>query len=173
MKIKSEVYLTMQKQYMEQSNSLSTKLEFLIQNAQQLHILRLQIWTRHLTSIQKVHSYAAGRQETDFLREENLNDLKFPLWEAFNLARIWCIHNFQGSSGNHDKDSSKGIQGDRSCCKFCSPWTNCYVPFLGRSEESIKWMVDLCPLGRIGQTGDLTPIVGLIGFDAGEWTHQG
>uniref|UniRef100_A0A7N0VKQ5 Uncharacterized protein n=1 Tax=Kalanchoe fedtschenkoi TaxID=63787 RepID=A0A7N0VKQ5_KALFE len=56
---------------------------------------------------------------------------------------------------------------------------NCVAPgptatelfFQGKSEETINRMVDLCPLGRLGQTHDLTPIVGLIASDAGEWIN--
>ncbi|CAM8971440.1 unnamed protein product [Rhodiola kirilowii] len=56
---------------------------------------------------------------------------------------------------------------------------NCIAPgptatelfFEGKSEETIKRMMDLCPLGRLGQTDDVTPIVGLLASDAGEWIN--
>lgn len=56
---------------------------------------------------------------------------------------------------------------------------NCVAPgptatelfYEGKSEETIKRMIDLCPLGRLGQTDDITPIVGLLASDAGEWIN--
>lgn len=56
---------------------------------------------------------------------------------------------------------------------------NCVAPgptatelfYEGKSEETIKRMTDSCPLGRLGKTDDLTPIVGLLASDAGEWIN--
>ncbi|KAJ4971828.1 hypothetical protein NE237_004927 [Protea cynaroides] len=56
---------------------------------------------------------------------------------------------------------------------------NCIAPgpvatelfFAGKTEETIKRLADACPLGRLGEPQDITPIVGFIASDAGEWIN--
>ncbi|KAM7250353.1 hypothetical protein ACFE04_022236 [Oxalis oulophora] len=56
---------------------------------------------------------------------------------------------------------------------------NCIAPgpvatemfFAGKSEETVKRLVGNCPLGRLGEPKDITPIVGLLATDAGEWIN--
>ncbi|XP_051114444.1 NADPH-dependent aldehyde reductase-like protein, chloroplastic [Andrographis paniculata] len=43
--------------------------------------------------------------------------------------------------------------------------------FAGKTEEAIKKAVDDCPLGRLGETGDVAPLVGFLATDAGEWVN--
>ncbi|OWM78807.1 hypothetical protein CDL15_Pgr002978 [Punica granatum] len=43
--------------------------------------------------------------------------------------------------------------------------------FEGRSEEEIQRAIDMCPLGRLGETQDVAPIVRLLASDAGEWVN--
>ncbi|KAI6673546.1 hypothetical protein NL676_001452 [Syzygium grande] len=50
---------------------------------------------------------------------------------------------------------------------------NCIAPgpiatdlfFAGRSEEYVKGVVEACPLGRLGKTDDITPVVGFLASD--------
>ena len=56
---------------------------------------------------------------------------------------------------------------------------NCVAPgpvatelfFLGRSEESIKQAMEECPMGRLGETKDVAPLVGFLATDASEWVN--
>ncbi|KAK9107892.1 hypothetical protein Syun_023903 [Stephania yunnanensis] len=56
---------------------------------------------------------------------------------------------------------------------------NCVAPgptateffFAGKTEETVKRMADACPLGRIGETSDIAPVVGFVAGDAGEWIN--
>ncbi|PIN20218.1 Reductase [Handroanthus impetiginosus] len=56
---------------------------------------------------------------------------------------------------------------------------NCVAPgpvatemyFAGKTEEAIKKAVEYCPLGRLGQTEDVAPLVGFLASDAGEWVN--
>ncbi|KAL6005204.1 hypothetical protein ACLOJK_005766 [Asimina triloba] len=56
---------------------------------------------------------------------------------------------------------------------------NCVAPgptatemfFAGKSEEAIQRFADLSPLGRLGETKDVAPLVGFLASDAGEWIN--
>ncbi|CAA7394850.1 unnamed protein product [Spirodela intermedia] len=56
---------------------------------------------------------------------------------------------------------------------------NCVAPgavatemfFAGKSEEDVKRAVDLVPLGRLGETEDIAPVVGFLASDAGQWIN--
>ncbi|KAF3441217.1 hypothetical protein FNV43_RR15130 [Rhamnella rubrinervis] len=56
---------------------------------------------------------------------------------------------------------------------------NCVAPgpiasdmfFAGKTEEQVKSAVEACPLGRLGQTEDVAPMVGFLASDAGEWVN--
>ncbi|XP_043690856.1 NADPH-dependent aldehyde reductase-like protein, chloroplastic [Telopea speciosissima] len=56
---------------------------------------------------------------------------------------------------------------------------NCIAPgpvatelfFAGKTEATIKRIVDACPLGRLGETQDITHIVGFLASDSGEWIN--
>lgn len=56
---------------------------------------------------------------------------------------------------------------------------NCVAPgpiatemfFAGKTEEVIKRVVDESPLGRLGETEDVAPLVGFLATDAGEWVN--
>ncbi|XP_041012155.1 NADPH-dependent aldehyde reductase-like protein, chloroplastic [Juglans microcarpa x Juglans regia] len=56
---------------------------------------------------------------------------------------------------------------------------NCVAPgpvatelfFAGKTEETIKRLVDGCPLGRLGEPKDVTQVVGFLASDAGEWIN--
>ncbi|XP_027359147.1 NADPH-dependent aldehyde reductase-like protein, chloroplastic [Abrus precatorius] len=56
---------------------------------------------------------------------------------------------------------------------------NCVAPgpiatelfFGGRTEEQVKKIVDESPLGRLGETKDVAPLVGFLASDAGEWVN--
>ncbi|XP_031381490.1 NADPH-dependent aldehyde reductase-like protein, chloroplastic [Punica granatum] len=56
---------------------------------------------------------------------------------------------------------------------------NCVAPgpigtemlFAGRSQEEIQRMIDMCPLGRLGETRDVAPVVGFLASDASEWIN--
>nr|DAD29400.1 TPA_asm: hypothetical protein HUJ06_030868 [Nelumbo nucifera] len=43
--------------------------------------------------------------------------------------------------------------------------------FAGKTEETVKRIVDACPLGRIGEPKDIAQLVGFIACDAGEWVN--
>ncbi|KAL2501471.1 NAD(P)-binding Rossmann-fold superfamily protein [Forsythia ovata] len=56
---------------------------------------------------------------------------------------------------------------------------NCVAPgpvatdmfFSGKTEEMVKMAVEACPLGRLGETEDVAPVVGFLASDAGEWVN--
>ncbi|XP_059647311.1 NADPH-dependent aldehyde reductase-like protein, chloroplastic [Cornus florida] len=56
---------------------------------------------------------------------------------------------------------------------------NCVAPgpvatemfFDGKTEEMVKRVVDQCPMGRLGETRDVVPVVGFLASDAGEWIN--
>ncbi|KAL3534054.1 hypothetical protein ACH5RR_007575 [Cinchona calisaya] len=56
---------------------------------------------------------------------------------------------------------------------------NCVAPgpiasdmfFAGKTEEMIQRAVDENPLGRLGQTDDVVPLVGFLASDAGQWVN--
>ncbi|XP_050387940.1 NADPH-dependent aldehyde reductase-like protein, chloroplastic [Argentina anserina] len=56
---------------------------------------------------------------------------------------------------------------------------NCVAPgpvatelfFAGKSEETMNKMKDACPLGRLGQPQDVSPVVGFLAGDAGQWIN--
>ncbi|XP_052174662.1 NADPH-dependent aldehyde reductase-like protein, chloroplastic [Diospyros lotus] len=56
---------------------------------------------------------------------------------------------------------------------------NCVAPgpvaselfFAGKTEEMVQRFVDACPLGRLGQAGDVSQVVGFLAGDAGEWIN--
>ncbi|KAK7396167.1 hypothetical protein VNO78_16978 [Psophocarpus tetragonolobus] len=56
---------------------------------------------------------------------------------------------------------------------------NCVAPgpiatdmfFEGRTEETVNRIVQECPLGRLGETKDVAPVVGFLATDASEWVN--
>jgi 3-oxoacyl-[acyl-carrier protein] reductase len=56
---------------------------------------------------------------------------------------------------------------------------NCVAPgpiatemfFGGRTDEQVKKIIDESPLGRLGETKDVAPLVGFLASDAGEWVN--
>ena len=56
---------------------------------------------------------------------------------------------------------------------------NCVAPgavatdmfFEGKSEEMMKKAASAPPLGRLGETKDIAPVVGFLATDAGEWVN--
>lgn len=56
---------------------------------------------------------------------------------------------------------------------------NCVAPgpvatelfFAGKTEETVKRLVDSCPLGRLGEPKDIAQLVGFLVTDAGEWVN--
>uniref|UniRef100_A0A5B7BVU7 Putative short-chain type dehydrogenase/reductase isoform X2 n=1 Tax=Davidia involucrata TaxID=16924 RepID=A0A5B7BVU7_DAVIN len=56
---------------------------------------------------------------------------------------------------------------------------NCVAPgpiatemfFAGKTEEQVKKVVEDSPLGRLGETKDVAPVVGFLASDAGEWVN--
>ncbi|KAM3379896.1 hypothetical protein P3S68_012310 [Capsicum galapagoense] len=55
---------------------------------------------------------------------------------------------------------------------------NCVAPgpiatemfFKGRTEEMVKKAIDECPHGRLGQSEDVAPVIGVLAGDTSEWT---
>ncbi|KAL8529524.1 hypothetical protein ACS0TY_006810 [Phlomoides rotata] len=43
--------------------------------------------------------------------------------------------------------------------------------FAGKSEELIEKIVEECPLGRLGETKDVVPLLGFLAGDAGQWVN--
>ncbi|GLT26750.1 hypothetical protein SLA2020_017950 [Shorea laevis] len=43
--------------------------------------------------------------------------------------------------------------------------------FAGKTEETVKRIVDATPLGRLGEPNDISGIVGFLATDAGEWIN--
>ncbi|KAM7500319.1 hypothetical protein LguiA_024733 [Lonicera macranthoides] len=56
---------------------------------------------------------------------------------------------------------------------------NCVAPgpvatelfYAGKTEETVKRIVDACPLGRIGESQDVANVVGFLASDTGEWVN--
>lgn len=56
---------------------------------------------------------------------------------------------------------------------------NCVAPgpvasdlfFAGKSEEMVQRLVDACPMGRLGEATDVTPLVGFLVSDGGAWVN--
>lgn len=56
---------------------------------------------------------------------------------------------------------------------------NCVAPgpiatelfFAGKTEEQVKRVIEECPLGRLGETKDVAPVVGFLATDASEWVN--
>jgi 3-oxoacyl-[acyl-carrier protein] reductase len=56
---------------------------------------------------------------------------------------------------------------------------NCVAPgavatdmfFGGKTEETVKLIAEINPLGRIGETKDISPVVGFLASDSGEWIN--
>lgn len=56
---------------------------------------------------------------------------------------------------------------------------NCVAPgpiatemyFSGKTEEQIQKNIEESPLGRLGETKDIAPVVGFLATDAGEWIN--
>ncbi|XP_073005282.1 NADPH-dependent aldehyde reductase-like protein, chloroplastic [Typha latifolia] len=56
---------------------------------------------------------------------------------------------------------------------------NCVAPgpvatelfFAGKSEEVVRRLVELNPMGRLGETKDIAPVVGFLCTDAAEWVN--
>lgn len=56
---------------------------------------------------------------------------------------------------------------------------NCVAPgpiatelfFAGKSEGDVKRFVDLIPMGRLGETKDIPPVIGFLATDSGEWVN--
>ncbi|KAK7308299.1 hypothetical protein VNO77_41901 [Canavalia gladiata] len=56
---------------------------------------------------------------------------------------------------------------------------NCVAPgpvatemfFEGKTEETVSKTVEECPLGRLGETKDVAPLVGFLATDAAEWIN--
>lgn len=43
--------------------------------------------------------------------------------------------------------------------------------YAGKLEEMVRRAVDVCPLGRLGETRDVAPVVGFLATDAAEWIN--
>ncbi|KAK2363609.1 NAD(P)-binding Rossmann-fold superfamily protein [Trifolium repens] len=56
---------------------------------------------------------------------------------------------------------------------------NCVAPgavatdmfFGGKTEETVKLIAEINPFGRIGETKDISPVVGFLASDSGEWIN--
>ncbi|XP_054781639.1 NADPH-dependent aldehyde reductase-like protein, chloroplastic [Prosopis cineraria] len=56
---------------------------------------------------------------------------------------------------------------------------NCIAPgpvatdmfFSGKTQEQVKAAIEISPLGRLGETKDIAPVVGFLATDAGEWIN--
>jgi 3-oxoacyl-[acyl-carrier protein] reductase len=56
---------------------------------------------------------------------------------------------------------------------------NCVAPgavatdmfFAGKTEEVVKKAVDMNPMGRLGETDDIAPVVGFLSTDPAGWVN--
>ncbi|XP_043695275.1 NADPH-dependent aldehyde reductase-like protein, chloroplastic [Telopea speciosissima] len=67
---------------------------------------------------------------------------------------------------------AKELKGTTITANSVAPGPTATDMFLvGRSEEEVKGAVEGTPLGRIGETKDIAPLVGFLASDAGEWIN--
>ncbi|KAF2572014.1 hypothetical protein F2Q70_00005920 [Brassica cretica] len=43
--------------------------------------------------------------------------------------------------------------------------------FSGKSEETVRSIIERSPFGRLGETRDIAPVVGFLASDGGEWIN--
>uniref|UniRef100_A0A2P2JUK2 Short-chain type dehydrogenase/reductase-like n=1 Tax=Rhizophora mucronata TaxID=61149 RepID=A0A2P2JUK2_RHIMU len=67
---------------------------------------------------------------------------------------------------------AKELKGTRITANCVAPGPIATEMFLtGRSEEQVQGAIDQCPLGRLGETKDVAPVVGFLASDASEWVN--
>ncbi|KAJ4974210.1 hypothetical protein NE237_007384 [Protea cynaroides] len=67
---------------------------------------------------------------------------------------------------------AKELKGTRITANSVAPGPTATDMYLdGRSEEKVKWAAEATPLGRLGETKDIAPLVGFLASDAGEWIN--
>ncbi|KAF2306948.1 hypothetical protein GH714_022691 [Hevea brasiliensis] len=99
-------------------------------------------------------------------------DPKYPSIANTSLEDFDLTFSFKSSSRDNGKDISKGTQGTGITANCIAPGpiaTEMY--FSGKTEEQIRKNIDECPLGRLGETKDIAPIVGFLATDASEWIN--
>lgn len=43
--------------------------------------------------------------------------------------------------------------------------------FAGKTEETVRRVVEAWPMGRLGETSDISPVVGFLAGDSSEWVN--
>uniref|UniRef100_A0A0D9WVZ2 3-oxoacyl-[acyl-carrier-protein] reductase n=1 Tax=Leersia perrieri TaxID=77586 RepID=A0A0D9WVZ2_9ORYZ len=67
---------------------------------------------------------------------------------------------------------AKELKGTRVTANCVAPGaTATDMFFAGRSEESVERFKVMNPMGRIGEVGDIAPVVGFLCTDAAEWVN--
>ncbi|KAL4325939.1 hypothetical protein GQ457_11G015590 [Hibiscus cannabinus] len=67
---------------------------------------------------------------------------------------------------------AKELKGTRITANCVSPGPIATDMFFeGKTEEMVQKAIDECPLGRLGQSEDVAPVVGFLATDASEWVN--
>ncbi|KAL0346322.1 UNVERIFIED_CONTAM: NADPH-dependent aldehyde reductase-like protein, chloroplastic [Sesamum radiatum] len=87
-------------------------------------------------------------------------------------SEIRGVHSVKGGGGGNGEDTSEGAEGngDHCECGGTRGGGDGYV-LRGKTEETVKKLVEECPMGRLGEVDDVAPVVGFLASDAGEWVN--
>ncbi|KAF0905071.1 hypothetical protein E2562_000876 [Oryza meyeriana var. granulata] len=67
---------------------------------------------------------------------------------------------------------AKELKGTRITANGVAPGaTATDMFFAGKSEERVQWFKDTNPMERLGEVGDIAPVVGFLCTDAAEWVN--
>ncbi|KAG0541776.1 hypothetical protein BDA96_02G046600 [Sorghum bicolor] len=67
---------------------------------------------------------------------------------------------------------AKELRGTRVTANCVAPGaTASDMFFKGKSEDMVRRAVEICPMERLGEPGDIAPVVGFLCTDAAEWVN--
>ncbi|KAF6991856.1 hypothetical protein CFC21_008905 [Triticum aestivum] len=67
---------------------------------------------------------------------------------------------------------AKELKGTRVTANCVAPGaTATDLFFAGKSDETVRRVAETNPMERLGETGDIAPVVGFLCTDAAEWVN--